>query len=170
MPSAVGRGLAKIFSINLDYRQQNAEPVTRGESTFSTMSADSYVEEEPTVGEWLSETLPNGRDVVGYFASLFPIFKWLPFYNGTWFLGDLVAGVTIGAVVVPQSMAYAQLASLAPQFGLYSAFMGVCIYPFVGTSKDITIGVSLSLGHDGEGLFTDPNSLLPSCLLSLLKS
>ena len=50
----------------------------------------------------------------------------------------------MGAVVVPQSMAYAKLALLAPQFGLYSSFMGVLIYWFFATSKDITIGVSKS--------------------------
>ena len=48
----------------------------------------------------------------------------------------------MGAVVVPQSMAYAALANLEPQFGLYSSFMGVLIYWFFATSKDITIGVS----------------------------
>jgi MFS superfamily sulfate permease-like transporter len=52
------------------------------------------------------------------------------------------AGITVGAVVVPQSMAYATLAQLPPQFGLYSSFMGVLIYWFFATSKDITIGVS----------------------------
>jgi solute carrier family 26 (sodium-independent sulfate anion transporter), member 11 len=52
-------------------------------------------------------------------------------------------GITVGAVVVPQSMAYAKLAQLPPEFGLYSAFMGVCIYWIFATSKDITIGVSL---------------------------
>lgn len=53
-------------------------------------------------------------------------------------------GITVGAVVVPQSMAYARLAELAPQFGLYSSFMGVLIYWFFATSKDITIGVRIS--------------------------
>lgn len=52
-----------------------------------------------------------------------------------------LSGITIGAVVVPQSMAYAGLANLAPEFGLYSSFMGVLIYWFFATSKDITIGV-----------------------------
>ena len=51
-------------------------------------------------------------------------------------------GITVGAVVVPQGMAYAKLAELPVQFGLYSSFMGVLIYWPFGTSKDITIGVS----------------------------
>lgn len=49
-------------------------------------------------------------------------------------------GITIGAVVVPQSMAYAKLAQLPVQYGLYSSFMGVLLYWFFATSKDITIG------------------------------
>ena len=55
---------------------------------------------------------------------------------------EMSIGITVGAVVVPQSMAYARLAELEPQFGLYSSFMGVLIYWFFATSKDITIGVS----------------------------
>jgi sodium-independent sulfate anion transporter 11 len=51
-----------------------------------------------------------------------------------------LSGITIGAVVVPQSMAYAKLAELRPEFGLYSSFMGVLLYWFFATSKDITIG------------------------------
>ena len=43
---------------------------------------------------------------------------------------------------MPQSMAYAQLALLPPEFGLYSSFMGVLLYWQFATSKDITIGVS----------------------------
>lgn len=55
---------------------------------------------------------------------------------------DLIStGITVGAVVVPQGMAYALLAQLPPQFGLYSSFMGVMIYWLFATSKDITIGV-----------------------------
>ncbi len=54
---------------------------------------------------------------------------------------DNIPGITIGAVVVPQGMAYAKLAELPVEFGLYSSFVGVIIYWFFATSKDITIGV-----------------------------
>lgn len=58
---------------------------------------------------------------------------------------NLSAGITIGAVVVPQGMAYAQLANLPVEYGLYSSFMGVLVYWFFATSKDITIGVRWAL-------------------------
>lgn len=134
----IGRGLAKVLGIKLE--QHHHEPVTRGESVFSVNTADSYIEEEPTVGEFLSRLIPSGRGIVNYLLTLFPFLNWILSYNLQWLAGDLVAGITVGAVVVPQSMAYAGLANLPPQYGLYSSFMGVIIYWFFATSKDITIG------------------------------
>ncbi|KAL7908380.1 sulfate transporter family domain-containing protein [Trichoderma velutinum] len=106
----------------------------------SISNADPFIEREPTVGEFLEEITPTLHDVGQYFYHLFPFLSWIGKYNFTWFIGDLIAGVTVGAVVVPQSMAYAQLAQLPPEYGLYSSFMGVLIYWFFATSKDITIG------------------------------
>lgn len=139
----IGHGLAKVLGIKLDYRHElAADKITRGESVFSVSSADTYVEQEPTVAEWVSDTIPSGRDLARYARSLFPFTHWIGRYNLQWLAGDLVAGITIGAVVVPQGMAYAQLAELPVEYGLYSSFMGVLIYWFFATSKDITIGVS----------------------------
>lgn len=45
-----------------------------------------------------------------------------------WLTGDLIAGITVGMVVVPQGMSYAQIATLPAQYGLYSSFVGVFIY------------------------------------------
>jgi solute carrier family 26 (sodium-independent sulfate anion transporter), member 11 len=143
--SKIGHGVAKVLGINLDYRNETGNPrVTQGESIYSIESTDSYVEEEPSSLEWIQSIIPTWHDIGQYFYSLFPFIQWLPKYNLQWFYGDLVAGVTIGAVVVPQGMAYAKLAELPVQFGLYASFMGVLIYWFFATSKDITIGVSLA--------------------------
>ncbi|KAF1840480.1 sulfate permease [Cucurbitaria berberidis CBS 394.84] len=137
----VGHSLAKVFGIDLHYRNETgSERVTRGESVFSIDAADSYVEYEPTAREWLHDVIPNSHEMAEYLYSLFPFVHWITRYNLQWFLGDLVAGITVGAVVVPQSMAYAKLAELPVEFGLYSSFMGVLIYWFFATSKDITIG------------------------------
>lgn len=139
----VGHGLAKVLGIKLEYREENpATKLTRGESVFSVDSSDSYIEEEPTALEWIRSVLPNGRELLGYLRSLFPFTSWILRYNVQWLFGDLVAGITVGAVVVPQGMAYAKLAELPVEYGLYSSFMGVLIYWFFATSKDITIGVS----------------------------
>ncbi|KAA8643500.1 hypothetical protein EYZ11_006609 [Aspergillus tanneri] len=141
----VGHGVAKALGIKIAYRDPlgaNADPVTRGESTFSVGTVDtySYLEPEPTSFEWVTELWPTWGQVGSYIYRLFPFLSWITRYNWQWFIGDLVAGVTVGAVVVPQGMAYAKLAELPVQFGLYSSFMGVLIYWFFATSKDITIG------------------------------
>ncbi|KAG0650872.1 Sulfate permease II [Hyphodiscus hymeniophilus] len=136
----VGHALAKVLGIKLQYRNELNEGIRRGESVFSSQTAETYVEEEPRTEEWIVGMLPNGHDVVHYFRSLFPFLNWIGRYNLQWFIGDLVAGITIGAVVVPQGMAYAVLADLPPQYGLYTSFMGVLVYWFFATSKDITIG------------------------------
>ncbi|KAL9055091.1 MAG: hypothetical protein Q9162_003761 [Coniocarpon cinnabarinum] len=142
----IGHALAKVLGIKLNYREYGNHPpseehATRGESVFSVASADAYVEHEPTSMEWIMQYAPGWRDVGNYLYNLFPFVHWIHRYNLQWLYGDLVAGITIGAVVVPQSMAYAKLADLDVQYGLYSAFMGTLIYWFFATSKDITIGV-----------------------------
>lgn len=100
-----------------------------------------YHEPLPTVVQYGKGLVsdPLGK-VRRYVISLFPIAKWIMHYNVKWAYGDLVAGITVGVVLVPQSMSYAQLAGLAPEYGLYSSFVGVFIYSFFATSKDVSIG------------------------------
>jgi len=69
-----------------------------------------------------------------------PILDWLPMYNMDQAVSDMIAGVTVGLTVIPQGIAYAIVAGLPPQYGLYSAFMGCFVYCVFGSSKDITIG------------------------------
>lgn len=139
-----GHILASVLGIELKdenrdiYRHQ--DPATNDEHVFSTGTSDSFIEGSPTTSEWLHEQLPSQADTLDYIKSLFPFLSWLPHYNLQWLAGDVVAGITIGAILVPQGMAYALLANLPPQFGLYSSFMGPVIYWIFGTSKDISIG------------------------------
>ncbi|MFT7797985.1 sodium-independent sulfate anion transporter-like [Arapaima gigas] len=69
-----------------------------------------------------------------------PIMGWLPRYRLSWLQMDLIAGITVGLTTVPQSLAYAEVVGLPPQYGLYSAFMGGFIYCIFGTSKDVVLG------------------------------
>lgn len=80
------------------------------------------------------------RATGNYLQSCFPITKWLPFYNWKWGSADLIAGITVGCVLVPQSMSYAEVATLPPQYGLYSSFIGAFTYALFATSKDVCIG------------------------------
>ncbi|KAG6445365.1 sodium-independent sulfate anion transporter [Manduca sexta] len=97
-----------------------------------------------------------------------PISKWLPEYNSDKLLADLIAGITVGLTVIPQALAYATLAGLEPQFGLYSSFMGCFVYIIFGSCKDITLGptalLALMTYQQIQGRNTDYAVLL--CFLS----
>ncbi|KAH9946319.1 sulfate permease [Epithele typhae] len=95
-----------------------------------------------TVADWTRQhtTKQPANAVVRYLQSLFPILQWISRYNLGWLYGDVIAGLTVGIVVVPQSMSYAQIATLPTQYGLYSAFVGVAVYCLFATSKDVSIG------------------------------
>src|SRR5688572_997650 len=69
-----------------------------------------------------------------------PVFDWLSGYNRRNLKGDLVAGVTVGAMLIPQSMAYALLAGLPPQIGLYSAVLPLVVYAAFGRSRQLGVG------------------------------
>ncbi|KZT11507.1 sulfate permease [Laetiporus sulphureus 93-53] len=101
--------------------------------------------EEPvpvvTVGQWVHNRCRDPkRGVIRYVTGLFPIFSWISRYNLGWLTGDVIAGITVGIVAVPQSMSYAKLADLPAEYGLYSTFVGTLVYALFATSKDVNIG------------------------------
>ncbi|KAM3960573.1 sodium-independent sulfate anion transporter [Aphomia sociella] len=69
-----------------------------------------------------------------------PILEWGRRYDRLAAVADLVAGVTLGLMLVPQSLAYASLAGLPLQYGLYSSYIGTILYVFLGTVKEVSIG------------------------------
>ncbi|XP_055552491.1 sodium-independent sulfate anion transporter isoform X1 [Falco biarmicus] len=69
-----------------------------------------------------------------------PVLRWLPRYSPAWLQLDAMAGLSVGLAAVPQALAYAEVAGLPPQYGLYSSFMGCFVYCFLGTAKDVTLG------------------------------
>jgi MFS superfamily sulfate permease-like transporter len=84
--------------------------------------------------------LPSASQVYGWLPSL-PILGWLPKYKLSYIAGDLIAGLTVGLMVVPQSLAFAKnIANLPAQYGLYSSFMSLFVYALLGTSKDLSVG------------------------------
>ncbi|XP_039232378.1 sodium-independent sulfate anion transporter isoform X2 [Drosophila yakuba] len=70
----------------------------------------------------------------------FPILVWLPQYKKDYIFGDIVAGISVALTVIPQALAYAGIAGLDLQYGLYACFLGCFIYIFIGSSKDVPIG------------------------------
>ena len=70
----------------------------------------------------------------------FPLLQDVATYSREKFKGDLSAGLTVGIMLIPQGMAYALIAGLPPQYGLYASVVPLLIYAFLGTSKHLGIG------------------------------
>ncbi|KAG0345842.1 hypothetical protein BG004_002971 [Podila humilis] len=94
-----------------------------------------------------------------------PAFAWLvsPGYNFQDLPDDLIAGITISTVVIPQSMAYAMLAPLPPVYGLYTSVVPILIYCVFGTSRHMHTGTfaitTLLLGQAVRGLIATQDQL-----------
>lgn len=97
--------------------------------------------------------------------------RWLRGYSGEHFAADLIAGITVGLTVLPQGLAYATLAGLEPQYGLYSAFVGGTVYAFLGGCREVTIGPTALLAlmtsrHTGLGGISGPHLAILLCFLA----
>lgn len=90
------------------------------------------------------ETVQKSVKKISFMAILnavIPVTLWLPKYNCRQNLfGDITSGITVAVMHIPQGMAYALLASVPPQVGLYMAFFPVLAYFIFGTSRHISMG------------------------------
>ncbi len=78
-------------------------------------------------------------------ARFLPILGWSRSYDRAWLRSDLVAGLTVAALVVPKSLGYADIAGVPIQHGLYAAAAGAVLYALFGTSNQISTGPSSAL-------------------------
>ncbi|XP_058736642.1 sulfate transporter 4.1, chloroplastic-like [Vicia villosa] len=123
--------------------------------------------------EWLEFFLPCSRWI--------RIYKWREYFQV-----DLMAGITVGVMLVPQSMSYAKLAGLQPIYGLYSGFVPIFMYAIFGSSRQLAVGpvalVSLlvsnvlgSVADTSSELYTELAILLAlmvgvlECVMGLLR-
>ena len=72
--------------------------------------------------------------------SYFPFLDWISTYQKSWLKNDILAGVTIGVMLIPQGIAYATVAGLPPIYGLYTAMIPQLVYAFLGTSRQLAVG------------------------------
>ena len=111
---------------------------------------------------------------MSWITKLFPFLLWIKdLSNPKTLKADILAGLTVGFVIVPQSMAYAQLAGLSPQYGLYAAFLPVLVAAVMGSSRQLSTGpvavVSLLTAAALGEIVTDPSSYaVYAALLALI--
>ena len=93
---------------------------------------------------------PTKRGGIATWLQYLPPAVWLGEYKAAWLAGDLVAGVTLAAYAIPVSLAYAGLAGLPPQAGIYGYLLGGLGYALLGSSRQMAVGptsaVSLMVG------------------------
>lgn len=87
----------------------------------------------------------ESSSLVGRLTDLLPITRWLRQYEWPWLRWDLFAGITLAAYAIPVALAYAALAGLPPQMGLYCYLVGGLGYVLLGTSRQLAIGPTSAL-------------------------
>ncbi|KAL6330843.1 hypothetical protein AAG906_009271 [Vitis piasezkii] len=81
--------------------------------------------------------LRRTKKALQYFV---PIFEWLPKYTFSMFKYDVLAGITIASLAIPQGISYAKLAEIPPIIGLYSSFVPPLVYAVFGSSRSMAVG------------------------------
>jgi high affinity sulfate transporter 1 len=96
------------------------------------------------------------RERGSFWRSVFPPAQWLRSYQPRWLGADAVAGATLAAYAIPVSLAYATLAGLPPQHGIYCYLFGGLLYACFGSSRQLAIGptsaISMLVGTTVAGM------------------
>jgi len=85
------------------------------------------------------------EEAPGRLVRLLPIVGWLRTYDRGWLRGDVIAGVTVAALIVPKNLGYAGIAGIPLQNGLYAAAAAAILYAIFGTCRQISMGPSSGL-------------------------
>lgn len=149
--------MATYYMMERDHAQRNEELMTngiyrhnihntqKGYPTAGSSQSILVVDDDATESRW-EELLHRIREKARksftkkVLYKRVPVLSWLPKYNAQDAVGDLVAGITVGLTVIPQSLAYANLAGLPTQYGLYGSFLGCFLYILFGSCKDVPMG------------------------------
>ncbi|XP_072980589.1 sulfate transporter 3.1-like [Typha angustifolia] len=125
---------------NADFTSPHRVPVPASRSFLETFQAnlkETFFPDDPL--RQFKREKGSRRCILGlqYFM---PILEWAPRYTLQLFKSDLVAGITIASLAIPQGISYAKLANLPPILGLYSSFVPPLVYAMMGSSRDLAVG------------------------------
>jgi SulP family sulfate permease len=93
-----------------------------------------------------TETVPVAARPASLAQRLLPVLGWLPAYRRAWLLSDVMAGLVVWAVMVPESMAYAGIVGVPPVMGLYTIVPPLIAYALLGTSRLLVVGPDTATG------------------------
>ncbi|KAG2280710.1 hypothetical protein Bca52824_051930 [Brassica carinata] len=143
---------------NTSVRHRVARPPKEGLlKEFKSVVQETFFHDAP-LRDFKDQTA--SKKVLLGIQAVFPIIGWAREYNLRKLRGDVISGLTIASLCIPQDIGYAKLANLDPKYGLYSSFVPPLVYAGMGSSRDIAIGpvavVSLLLGTLCQAVI-DPN-------------
>ena len=87
-------------------------------------------------------------------ARSFPVASWRHGYERSWFGTDVLAGLTVTAILIPEGMAYAQLAGVGPEAAFYAAPIGLLMYAVFGSSRQLVVAVSSAVAITSAATIT----------------
>ena len=90
--------------------------------------------------------MPSSRRLTSIAQQLLPVFGWLPAYRRDLLLPDVLAGLAVWAVMVPEGMAYAAIVGVPPIMGLYTIIPPLIGYALLGTSRVLVVGPDTATG------------------------
>lgn len=123
-------------AVNPIHKVNFATPRSFG-ATLKSHCKETFFPDDPFRQFKNEKSFAKLRKIVQYFI---PIFQWLPIYNLHSFKFDLLAGITITSLAIPQGISYAKLANIPPIVGLYSSFIPPLVYAIFGNSKHLAVG------------------------------
>ncbi|XP_057460398.1 sulfate transporter 3.1-like [Actinidia eriantha] len=127
-------------STNVERAHPVAVAVPPPQSFFKSLKAsmkETFFPDDPL--RQFKNQPPSQKLVLGL-QYVFPILEWGPRYNLEFFKADVIAGITIASLAIPQGISYAKLANLPPILGLYSSFVPPLVYAMMGSSRDLAVG------------------------------
>lgn len=93
----------------------------------------------------MGQSTAGARTRPNLFTRHVPILSWLPNYERGWLRPDFIAGLTVVALLVPEGMAYAELAGMPPQTAFYAAIPALLLYAIFGSSKQLVVATSSTI-------------------------
>ena len=98
-----------------------------------------------------------------------PFLNWIKTYQKSFLTADILAGLTVGIILIPQGMAYASIAELPLEYGLYAALVPQIVYMLLGTSRQLSVGPvamdSLLVATIVSGIATNPQNYIEIAIL-----
>ena len=113
---------------------------------FSKYSCNGLIAQKSIGWEWSAQLEPvDPERMKSNQSNIIPAIAWLRGYERPWLRADILAGLIAAAVVIPKAMAFATIAGLPVQVGLYTAFVPMVVYALLGTSRPLSVSTTTTI-------------------------